>query len=108
MIEGLATSEDDGGDGIVAHHDRQAGFFAQEHVEVFEKRSAAGEDDAFVDDVSGELRGRTFEGDKNGFDDGVDGLAERFSDFVGVDDDGLGDTCDHVAPLTSIGLLLEG
>ncbi len=50
-----------------------------------------------------------FEGDEDGFDDGVDGLAEGFPDLVGVDDDGFGDACDHVAAFDfHRGLLFEG
>ena len=36
---------------------------------------------------------------EHGLDDGVDRLAERLADLVGVDDDGLRDAGDQVAAL---------
>ena len=81
MVEGLAASEDDGADGVVADHDGEARLFAQEHVEVLQQGSAAREDDALVDDVGGELRRRLLEREEHGLDDGVDRLGERFADL---------------------------
>ena len=60
----------------------QAGLLAQEHVEVLEQRAAAGEHDALVDDVGGELGRRLLEREEHGLDDGVDRLAERLADLV--------------------------
>src|SRR5579862_7698313 len=99
MVERLAAAKNDGAYGIVTHHDRQAGLFAEEHVEVSQERSAAGDDDSLVDDVCRQLGRSLLEGGENGLDDGVNRLGQRLADLVAVDDDGLGDTGDHVAPL---------
>ena len=82
------------------------GLLAQQHVEVLEQGAAAGQHDALVDDVRGELGRRPLEGDQHGLDDGVDRLGQRLADLVGVDHDGLRDAGHQVAALDLHGQLL--
>src|SRR5688500_19242775 len=46
-------------------------------VEVLQQRTAAGQDDAAVDNVGGQLRGRALERDAHRVHDHVDGFGER-------------------------------
>ncbi len=72
--EHLARAEDDRGERVVGDGDGQAGLFADALVEIFDQRAAAGEDDAAVGDVGGELGRGALEGDADGVDDGGDAL----------------------------------
>ena len=71
----------------------------KQHVDVLEQRAAAGEHDALVHDVRGQLGRRALEREQHGFDDRVDRLGQRLADLVGVDDHGLGNAGHHVAAL---------
>src|SRR5918992_3689173 len=65
-------------------------------VEPGEQGAAAGEDDAAVHDVRGELGRRLVERRADRVDDLADRLLERVTDFVGGEDDGLGQAREHV------------
>src|SRR5687768_9804971 len=84
LLEGHACTDHRAADRFFGVEHREAGLFAQEHVEVPEERGATREDDAAIDDVTGQLGGRTLEADADRLGDGVDGLGHRLSDFVRV------------------------
>src|SRR6185436_6114275 len=51
LVQGPARAHHYRRQGIVGEHDGEPRFLAQQHVEIAEQRAAAGEHDAFVDDV---------------------------------------------------------
>src|SRR5580698_3606213 len=55
VVERLAAPQHGRADRIGAHHDGKAGLFAEEHVDVAQERTAAGQHDPLVDDVRREL-----------------------------------------------------
>ena len=55
---------------------------AQPLVEIPEQRSAAGDDDAAIVDVGGELRRNPFERAADGLHDHVDGALQRFANLA--------------------------
>ena len=78
------------------------------HVEAVEQRAAAGEDDALLHDVGGQLGRRLVERDLDGVDDGRDRLLDGLADLLGGGDDRLGQPGDEVAtPDLGVQLLLE-
>ena len=83
VLEHGAGAVGDGAEGVVGKDDGQAGGFAKEAVEVADEGAAAGEDDAAIHQVGGELGGAAFEGGANDFDDGVKGAAKAFANFLG-------------------------
>ena len=62
-----------------------------------QQRAAAGDRDARLHDVGGQLRRRLVERGLDGVDDGRDGLLERLADLLGRDLDRLGQAGDQVA-----------
>ena len=87
LLEAAAGAERDAGQRIVGDRDRQAGRMAQHEVEIAEQRAAAGQHDALVDDVGGELRRRVLERDLDRLDDGADRLGQALGDLPLGDDD---------------------
>ena len=75
FLERPAGAERDAGQRILGDGDRQAGLVAQHFVEALQQRAAAGEDDALVADVGGELGRGVLERDADAFDDRADRLA---------------------------------
>src|SRR3974390_992970 len=73
VVQGLAAAQHHRADRIVTDHDRQTRLLPPEPVEVPEQRASAGEHDALVDDVGGELGRRLLEGREHGLGDVVDG-----------------------------------
>jgi hypothetical protein len=57
VVEGNAGAHGDAFEGVVGDVAGDADLLGDQAVEVAEERGAAGEDDAAVDDVGGELRG---------------------------------------------------
>ena len=76
-------------------------------VEAGQQGSPAGEDDAAVHDVAGELRRRLVQCGLHRIDDRVDGLLDGFADLRVADHDRLGQAADQVAA-ADLGLLLLG
>jgi hypothetical protein len=70
---------------------------AEPFVEAGEERPSAGEDDAAVHDVRGELGRRLVEGRADRVQDLADRLLERVADLVRGDDDRLREAGQHVA-----------
>src|SRR5438128_216954 len=99
LIQHLAGSHDHGSERIVGEHDRQTGLFAQQRIEVAEQRTAAGEHDALVDDIRGELGRGALETDAHGFHDLVDRLEQRIADLLVGDLDLLRHLADDVTTL---------
>ena len=81
---------------------RQARLLAQQHVEVLEQRAAAGEHDAPVDDVAGQLGRRALERELHRLDDPVDRLGERLADLVDVTVSVRGTPATRSRPLISM------
>src|SRR5947207_10749763 len=61
LIEHLAGAEGDAGQRILALRDRQVRFLAQQMIEAAQQRAAAGEHDALVDDIGGQLGWRALQ-----------------------------------------------
>src|SRR3954447_16192238 len=85
FLQRAAGAERNAGERIVGDGDGKAGFVAQHLVETLKQRAAAGEDDALVADVGGELRRGILERDADAFDDGADRLRKRLGDLALVD-----------------------
>ena len=66
---------------VVGDVARHAGLLGQQFVQVPKERAAAGEDDAAVDDVGGELRGRLLEHGADGLDDGAEAVLDGLRDL---------------------------
>jgi hypothetical protein len=66
-------------------------------VEPAEQGAAAGEHDALVHDVGGQLGRGAVQGVLDGVDDLVDRLLDRLADLLGADGDRLGQAADQVA-----------
>src|SRR5207248_1791587 len=76
---------------------RHLRLFAQALVEALQQRAAAGQHDAAIHDVRGELRRGAVEGLLDRVDDLVERFFERLADLLARQHDGLGQTGDHVA-----------
>jgi hypothetical protein len=99
VLERPAGAERDAGQRIVGDGDRKPGLVAKHLVEPLQQRAAAGQDDALVDDVGGELGRGILERDPDALDDRPDRLAQRLGDLALVDRDLLGHAVDEVAAL---------
>src|SRR2546425_466299 len=99
FIQDLAGPHHDGGERVVGQHDGEARLLAQQGVEVAEERAAAGQHDALVDDVRGQLGWRALETDADRLDDLVDGLEERVPDLLVGDLDRLRHAGDQIPAL---------
>jgi hypothetical protein len=91
---------------LVGHVDRHAGLVLEPLVEPPQQGPAAGEDDALVHDVGGQLGRGPVQGVLDGVDDLVDRLLDRLADLLGADGDGLGQAADQVAAADVGGRLL--
>src|SRR5687768_5119723 len=90
IFQAAAGSERYAGQGVVGHRNRQAGCMAQDIVEIGEQGAAAGQNDAFIDDVARQLRGGMFQGDLNRLDNGPDRFGQGFRHLPLRDDQFLG------------------
>ena len=70
LLEGLTAADRHAVQRVVGDEDRHAGLVLEAGVEAVEQRAAAGEHDALLHDVGGELRRRLVERDLHGVDDG--------------------------------------
>ena len=82
QLEHAAAAAGDAGQRIFGDHDRQAGFFHQQLVDVAQQRAAAGQHDAALRDVRAELGRRLLERDLDRADDAGERLLQRFENFV--------------------------
>src|SRR5215217_6836365 len=92
--------------GSSGHVDRHAGLVLEPLVEAAEQGPAAGEHDALVHDVGGQLGRGAVQGVLDGVDDLVDRLLDRLADLCGADGDRLGQAADQVAAADVGGRLL--
>jgi hypothetical protein len=99
LLEALAGPQHHGLQRRVGDAHRHAGLVSQALVEPAEQGAAAGEHDAAIHDVGGELRGGPVERGLDGVDDGVDGFLDGPADLLRRDRDGLRQTAHEVAPL---------
>ena len=83
-----AGAQDHRGQRILGDEHRQAGLLAQPLVEVAQQRAAAGQDDAAVVDVGGQLGRNPLERVAHRLDDLAQRLGQRFADFGVGDGDG--------------------
>src|SRR5918994_614240 len=89
LLQRLAGADGNSVQGVGRYDDRHAGLVVQAGVEAVEQRTAAGQADALVHDVGGQLGRRLVERDLDGVDDGRDRLLDRLTDLVGRGDDRL-------------------
>ena len=52
QLEDPPAAARNAGERIIRHHDRQAGLFGEELINITQQRAAAGQDDAAIGDVS--------------------------------------------------------
>src|SRR6476646_827182 len=90
FLERAASAERHAGERILGDRDRKARLVPKDFVQALQERTAAGQDDALIADVGGQLRRRILEGDANALDDRAHGLRKRFGDLALVDRDLLG------------------
>src|SRR5437870_12670058 len=88
MVEGDAGAHGHAFEGVVGDVAGNADLLGDEAVEVSELRGAAGEDDAAVDYVGGELGRRALEDGADGADDRLQGVGDALRDVGGGDGDG--------------------
>ena len=81
-LEAAAGADGDAGERRLGELGRHLRLVAKALVEAGEERAAAGEDDAAVHDVGGELGRRLVEGRADRVQDLADGLLERVADLV--------------------------
>src|SRR5437870_12825237 len=109
MVEGDAGAHGHAFEGVVGDVAGNADLLGDEAVEVSEQRGAAGEDDAAVDYVGGELGRRALEVGADGADARLQGGGDALRDVGGGDGDGGREAGDLVAGEAVVGELhLEG
>ena len=81
---------------------RQAGFFAEALIEVFQQGASAGEDDPFIDDIRGQLWGCLFKGVSDCIDDGGHDFGQGLTNFLVGDAKVFCTPSTRSRPLTSI------
>ena len=84
VVEGDAGAHGDAFEGVVGDVAGDADLLRDQAVEVAEEGGAAGEDDAAVDDVGGELRGGALEDRADGADDRLEGVLMPWATSVEV------------------------
>lgn len=72
------------GQRIFRHHDRNAGFFHQQAIEVAQQRAAAGQDHATFGNVGGQFWRALLQRNHHRADDAGQRLLQGFEDFIGV------------------------
>src|SRR5690606_29056880 len=83
--------------GLFGDDHRQAGFLAQQLVQVTQQRAAASEDKTALGDIRGQLRRRLFQRALDRLDDGLQGFLQGFQHLVGVQGKGPRHTLGQVA-----------
>src|SRR5258705_41920 len=82
LLEAAPGAERDARQRIVGDRHRQAGGVTQHQIEIRQQRAAAGQHDALVDDVGGELGRGVLERDLDRLDDGADRLGQALGDLA--------------------------
>ena len=107
LLEAAPGADGDAGERALGEVHGHLRLVPQPLVEALQQRAAAGEHDAAVHDVRGELRRRLVERRLDRVDDLGDRLVERATHLLGGDDDGLRQARQHVAA-AHLGLHLLG
>ena len=97
LLQALPRAENDGLQRLAGRHDRHAGLVGQPLVEPFQECPAAGEPDASLHDVRGELRGCLVERVLHSVDDRLGRFLDGLSDLGRGQHDRLGKTGDEIA-----------
>ena len=97
LLEAAAGADRDAGERGLGEVHGHLGLVAEALVEPGQERAAAGEHDAAVHDVGGELGRRLVERRLDRLDDLGDRLVERAPDLLGAEDDRLRQAGEHVA-----------
>src|SRR5690349_10314873 len=109
LLQRLARADGHGVERVGRDHDRHAGLVVEAGLEAVEQRAAAGQGDALLHDVGGELRRGLVERDLHRVDDRRHRLLHRLADLLRGGDDRLREAGDEVAPADlCVQLLLEG
>src|SRR6185503_3995961 len=87
LLERLPRADGDTAQRVLRGDDRHAGLVAEPCLEAVEQRPTAGEDDALLHDVGGQLGRRLVEGHLHGVADGGDGFGDGLADLGGGGDD---------------------
>src|SRR5438105_5675455 len=66
IAEHFSGAEHHGRERIIGNRYRQAGFFANAFIKIFQECATAGENDPAIADVRGQFRGSTFESNADG------------------------------------------
>src|SRR5215204_2802704 len=98
LLEAAAGADRDTGERRLGQVRRHLGLVAQAVVEPLEERAAAGEHDAAVHDVRGQLRRRAVARLLDRIDDRLERLLQRHPDLLAREDDRFGQARDQVAP----------
>src|SRR5262245_7796692 len=99
LVEGAAEAEDHARGRIRGDLHRELRLLAEEPVEPAQERAAARENDAGVDDIRGQLRGRPLQARADRLDDGRDALAKSLADLFLVEHDRFRNAVREVPPL---------
>src|SRR5438552_12875711 len=109
VVEGDAGAHRHAFEGVVGDVAGDADLLGDQAVEVAEEGGAAGEDDAAVDDVGGELGRGALEDGADGADDRLEGVGDALGDVGRGDGNGARQAADLVAAADLVGkLLLDG
>jgi len=81
FVEDPAGAFRDGRQGVVCNMNGQAGLFRHQAIDSPQQGSAAGDNNAAIDEVRREFRGSAFKGDADGLQYARQWLFETFTDF---------------------------
>src|SRR6478735_4482100 len=108
LLQRLTRADGDAAERVLRGDDRHAGLVAEPGLEAVEQCATAGEDDALLHDVGGQLGRRLVEGHLDRIADRGDRLGDGLADLGGGGDDRLGQPGDEVATADlGVELLLE-
>src|ERR1051325_2824217 len=97
IAQHFSGAQHDGSERVIGDGNRQAGFFTDALVQIFQKSAATGEHDTAVADVRGELRRSAFESHADRVHNRCHAFTERFANFAVVNGDGTGNSLNQVA-----------
>src|SRR6185503_18064139 len=84
---------------IIRQSHWQAGLFSNSLIQVAQHGTAASDHDSLIDDVSGQFRRRSLEGDSYSIDDRANTLRECFTNFFVGNHQSLRNTLNQISPL---------
>src|SRR5438105_5865762 len=109
VVEDSAGAAHDARERILIDVDRQAGLLTEKEIETADERTAAGHDNAAIDDVTGELGRRDLECASDSVDDRLHRLLDRLTNLARVHSDGLGNSGHEIAAFDlHLALLADG